>query len=600
MSHRKTHDEFVLELSCVNPEVEVLGQYYTALTKVLLKCRICGNQWEAKPSALLHGSGCPECAKRRKSNALKKTHEQFVSELALVNSKILVLEHYTGNRNKLMTKCQVCNHEWKATPHDLLSGHGCPKCGLVKQQNAQRKTHEQFLLELEQVNPGIEILDEYVNNHRKVKFGCKICGHIWKTVPNSVLLGHGCPECSRSSTSFFEQVIQQAFRMCLGQHSVRNRDKTLIGMELDIYIPELCVAYEPGSWAWHKDKIERDTAKRTLCKEKEVKLITIYTDYKEESSPFDTDCIVKPGSLGYSNWEETKTMVVELLSGFGLTLCDSQWEEIRINALEKSRRETHQEFVEKLSQLNPNIEVIGKYIDSFTKIAFCCKVCGCQWDARPNSIQQNTGCPECGRRRINLAHTKTHEQFIVDLAKENSTVEIVGQYINSKTKIACQCCVCGNEWEMRPNALLRGQGCPKCGRKRAQEKSKKTHEQFANELVIANSKVDLIGEYLGSDRRISVRCRKCGLEWDAWPSELLAGHGCSMCYKSRKRTQEQFIEELYSINPQLEVLGQYINANTKLEIRCRKCGKEWRSRPHDLLCGHGCSICAKEKRKSTK
>lgn len=213
MSHRKTHDEFVSELSSINPEVEVLSQYYTALTKVLIKCCICGNQWEAKPSALLQGSGCPECAKRRKGNALRKTHEQFVSELALVNAKIQVLDHYTGNRNKLMIKCLVCNHEWKTTPHDLLSGHGCPECGLVMRQNAQRKTHEQFLSELEQVNPGIEILDEYVNNHRKVKFGCKICGHIWKTVPNSVLLGHGCPECSRSSTSFFEQVIQQAFRM---------------------------------------------------------------------------------------------------------------------------------------------------------------------------------------------------------------------------------------------------------------------------------------------------------------------------------------------------------------------------------------------------
>ena len=227
MAHRKTHDEFILELNSINPEVEVLGQYTTALTKILIKCRICGNQWEAKPSALLNRSGCPECAKRRKGNALRKTHEQFVSELALVNSNIQVLEQYTGNRNKITIKCRKCNYEWNTTPHDLLSGHGCPQCGLVKQQNAQRKSHEQFLLDLERVNPEVEILEEYVNNHKRVKFGCKICGHTWKTVPNSILLGHGCPECSRSSTSFFEQVIQQAFRMCLGEHSVKNRDKSL-------------------------------------------------------------------------------------------------------------------------------------------------------------------------------------------------------------------------------------------------------------------------------------------------------------------------------------------------------------------------------------
>ena len=109
-------------------------------------------------------------------------------------------------------------------------------------------------------------------------------------------------------------------------------------------------------------------------------------------------------------------------------------------------------------------------LNSLFLFAFYRKVCGCKWNATPNSIQQNTGCPQCTRRRINLAHTKTHEQFVVDLAKENSTVEIVGQYINSKTKIACRCCICGNEWEMCPNALLRGQGCAIC----AKEKRKST------------------------------------------------------------------------------------------------------------------------------
>ena len=79
-----------------------------------------------------------------------------------------------------------------------------------------------------------------------------------------------------------------------------------------------------------------------------------------------------------------------------------------------------------MSKINPDIEVVGKYIDSSTKIAFNCKVCGCQWNATPNSILQNQGCPECGRRRINTAHTKTHEQFVEDLARKNDTVKVVG------------------------------------------------------------------------------------------------------------------------------------------------------------------------------
>lgn len=596
MARRKTHDEFIVELNRINPGVEVLGQYTTALTKILIECRICGNQWEAKPSALLKRSGCPECAKRRKGNALRKTHEQFISELALVNSSIQILEHYTGNRNKITTKCQKCNYEWKTTPHDLLSGHGCPQCGLVKQQNTQRKSHEQFLLDLEYVNPDVTILEEYINNHKRVEFECRICGHKWKTVPNSILLGHGCPECSRSSTSFFEQVIQQAFRTCLGEQSVKNRDKTLIGLEIDIYIPELNVAYEPGSWTWHRNKIERDTLKRELCKEKSVKLITIYTDYKDKEPPFNTDCIIKPSNLGNSNWEETKATVANLLSDYGFYLLDSQWEQIRVNSLEKSRRQTPQEFVKEVSKLNPNIEVVGKYIDSATKITFCCKICGCLWKATPNSILQKHGCPQCGRRRIDAANRKTHDQFISELKEKNPNVEVVSNYVSNKIKVACRCRTCGHEWEMRPNALLRGQGCPPCGKKKAGEKLKKTHEQFSDELYKANNKVDLLEKYVGSDTKILVRCRKCGHTWRAVPSELLSGHGCNLCYKPRKRTQNEFISELAEINPDIEVLGQYTNANAKIDIRCRKCNHEWCACPHDLLRGHGCPRCRKNRK----
>ncbi|MFH1788462.1 MAG: hypothetical protein ABH834_03685 [Candidatus Altiarchaeota archaeon] len=36
---------------------------------------------------------------------------------------------------------------------------------------------------------------EYINNHTKLSWQCKK-GHVWGAIPNSIKLGHWCPECA--------------------------------------------------------------------------------------------------------------------------------------------------------------------------------------------------------------------------------------------------------------------------------------------------------------------------------------------------------------------------------------------------------------------
>lgn len=40
------------------------------------------------------------------------------------------------------------------------------------------------------------------------------------------------------------------------------------------------------------------------------------------------------------------------------------------------RRITHEEYVKRVTEINPNIEVIGIYVDSKTKILHKCKIDG--------------------------------------------------------------------------------------------------------------------------------------------------------------------------------------------------------------------------------
>lgn len=66
---------------------------------------------------------------------------------------------------------------------------------LVKSNSATRKTHEQYVSEVSQIHPNIEVIEEYCNRHTKILHRCKLDGYTWKARPGHILDGHGCPVC---------------------------------------------------------------------------------------------------------------------------------------------------------------------------------------------------------------------------------------------------------------------------------------------------------------------------------------------------------------------------------------------------------------------
>ena len=64
-----------------------------------------------------------------------------------------------------------------------------------------------------------------------------------------------------------------------------------------------------------------------------------------------------------------------------------------------------------------------------------------------------------------MSRRLTHEEFMEKFYEKNENaenIEILGEYINSRTKIKCKCKIDGYEWEATPNNLLNGTGCHKC------------------------------------------------------------------------------------------------------------------------------------------
>lgn len=72
MSKRKTHEQYVEEVSTINSNIEVVGRYTEAKTKILHKCKIDGCEWYSTPNNILRGHGCPKCANQLISQKLQK------------------------------------------------------------------------------------------------------------------------------------------------------------------------------------------------------------------------------------------------------------------------------------------------------------------------------------------------------------------------------------------------------------------------------------------------------------------------------------------------------------------------------------------------
>ena len=59
----------------------------------------------------------------------------------------------------------------------------------------KRKSHEEYLTEIKEINPRIEVLGIYTLNNQKILHRCKVCNYEWNATPINILRGRGCPRC---------------------------------------------------------------------------------------------------------------------------------------------------------------------------------------------------------------------------------------------------------------------------------------------------------------------------------------------------------------------------------------------------------------------
>jgi len=208
-------------------------------------------------------------------------------------------------------------------------------------------------------------------------------------------------------------------------------------------------------------------------------------------------------------------------------------------------------------------------------------------------MKKSTGkCSYC------YGYHKTSKDFINEMNYKNPNIEILGEYVNSKTKIKCRCLIDGFCWETIPSLLLSGAGCPKCGIEKSKINSKKTHEKFVGEMLLINPNIEISSTYTNVKEEILCICKVCNNKWSTTPDSLLNGSGCMDCHLQKShnlqvKSNELFLRELKSINPNIIPLETYYNDHTKLKCRCLIHNYEWYAMPNKILHRNtGCPKCA--------
>ena len=98
-------------------------------------------------------------------------------------------------------------------------------------------------------------------------------------------------------------------------------------------------------------------------------------------------------------------------------------------------------------------------------------------------------------------------------------------------------------------------------------------------------------------------CTKHNYNFFSTPANLLDGKiGCPHCRGekiSNKSTlsQEEFEKRIFEINPKIQILTNYVNAQTKVDVQCKECTRKFKIIPNNAF--HRGIHCTCEKRDGT-
>ena len=260
---------------------------------------------------------------------------------------------------------------------------------------------------------------------------------------------------------------------------------------------------------------------------------------------------------------------------------------------------TKEEFIEKAKLVHGDMYdySLVEYKNNKTPVTIICKKCGTVFKPRPLNHTHGSGCPKCGREKANKCISDTKEDFIRKaIEKHGSKYDYsLVEYTKSNVKVKIKCNKCGGVFEQTPAMHLSGNGCSICN----PPHKKLTHEEFVERLSKTHPNLEVLSEYNGKDRKITVRCKIHDYTYETTPHRLVQGANCKYCYEDRRGDTlrndiNDVIERLNVIHSNKyqfpNIHNEYINCKSKITVVCPIHGV-FISTANKMLKGCGCPYC---------
>lgn len=213
-------------------------------------------------------------------------------------------------------------------------------------------------------------------------------------------------------------------------------------------------------------------------------------------------------------------------------------EEINSKINEKKtirKRKTTEQYKEEIQVKNPNVIVLDEYVDAKTKIMHRCLIHNVDWLTSPTNVLNGSGCSKCKSDKIKNKLTMNNDEYINLLSQKNPKVIVLEKYVNGKTKILHKYLDCGCETMLLPQVALLGFGCDKCTRSNVGTRFKHTQENYEKKVYKNNPNIKILGEYINATEPIDVMCLIDGYKWSPIAGSLSRTKfsGCPECAKRR-------------------------------------------------------------------
>ena len=265
-----------------------------------------------------------------------------------------------------------------------------------------------------------------------------------------------------------------------------------------------------------------------------------------------------------------------------------------------ARKLTTEEVVKRFKEIHGDKYDYSEfeYVNAMTKGKIICPIHGEFWQSS-NVHLKGVNCPHCARKHESRDYFRLTKEIFLERSKmrHNDKYEYdLSNFVDSNSNIMIKCPIHG--WfEQNVRRHMNGQGCPQCGNESKREKMSISLEEFierANKLH--NNKYDYSKvSYKNNKDYITIICPIHG-EFEQRVDGHLIGRGCSKCV-GRDKTTEEFINEAKLIHGDRYdySMTNYINASTKVDIKCNKCGRVFSQMPWSHLQNHGCPHCKMSK-----